>query len=68
MTTIRITTAVKDIDNVIVLELVRLDNETFFHVHGLKACRRIDHRVHCDWPRSLAHAQELYDHYAEMFK
>lgn len=68
MTTILIQETVKDSDNLVKLELVKLTGETFFHINGLKDARMIDLRVHVNetrWPAK--NAQELYDHYAEMF-
>ncbi|QEQ95045.1 hypothetical protein pEaSNUABM56_00270 [Erwinia phage pEa_SNUABM_56] len=69
MTTITIRKKEIDQHNVLILEAVQIDHESFFHIHGLKDARPIDHRVHFEdtaWP--CLRAQELYDHYDKIVK
>uniref|UniRef100_A0AAU8GE32 Phage protein n=1 Tax=Salmonella phage vB_SEnST11_KE22 TaxID=3161173 RepID=A0AAU8GE32_9CAUD len=68
MATIRIGETVVNENNMIIVELVELTEETFFHIHGLKDRKPIDHRVDVSSPWACQRAQEFYDHYRNLFK
>lgn len=67
MTTITIQKKQVNENSVIILDIVDLDGEKFFHVHGLKRSVKVDHRVDInatDWP--CKQAQDLYDYYSSL--
>lgn len=69
MTTIRIQKTERDNRNIVILELVELTGETFFHIHGRESSDNFDHRISTDetnWP--CQRAQDLYDYYVDLFR
>ncbi len=69
MTTITIHKKEVDKNNVLIMDVVQLDNEKFFHIHGLKDARPLDFRIGVDdtaWP--CKRAQEIYDQYDKIIK
>lgn len=66
MTTIRIQEKSKNENNIIIMDVVQLDGDTFFHVHGLIEGKRVDQVVNItetDYPAQRA--QELFYFHAD---
>lgn len=67
MTTITIQKKQVNENNIIFLEIVDLDSEKFFHIHGLKRSIKVDHRVDINGTDSpCQQAQAIYDYYVSL--
>lgn len=68
MTTILISKKEKDSNNVVILDLVELDNEKFFHIHGYNEGKRIEHKVYLnETDYALDEASFWLDNYISIF-